>query len=98
MSDCHYLKYNNDYLIYCNIKSNELEYFNYYEEGISEIPMVYTKFCGYKESTNLNVYRLDEDFSPIFYINKLYGNITKPRRIFRNKYCFKGIFQRKYYW
>ena len=71
LSDCHYLKYNNDYLIYCNIKSNELEYFNYYEEGIGEIPMVYTKFCGYKETTNLNAYRLDEDFSPIFYINKL---------------------------
>ena len=71
LSDCHYFKYNNDYLIYCNIKSNELEYFNYYEEIISEIPMVYTKFCGYKETTNLNVYRLDKDVSPVFYINKL---------------------------
>ena len=71
LSDCQYFKFNNDYLIYCNIKNNELEYFNYYEDGISEIPMVYSKFCGYKETTNLNVYRLDEDFSPIFYINKL---------------------------
>ena len=71
LSDCQYFDYNSDFFIYCNIKNNELEYFQYYEEGISETPMVYSKFCGYKESTNLNVYRLDNSVSPIFYINKL---------------------------
>ena len=47
LSDCDYIKYSkNDYLINCNIKNNELEYFKYYEKEIIEEPILYSKFCG----------------------------------------------------
>ena len=71
LENCGHYKIGSRYIIYCTINVNELEYFKYYENGIIEMPLFYSKYCGEKISTNLNVYRLDKNKYPVFYIDKL---------------------------
>ena len=47
LSDCH--KIDDIPFVYCEIKKNELNYFNYYSYPL-ENPIVYNMLCGYKQS------------------------------------------------
>ena len=69
LSDCQYLNLGGNDLIYCDIKQNELDYFQDIETGYS--PMYYDIFCGYKLLIFAFAYKLDTTKYPVFKIKKL---------------------------
>ena len=69
LSDRHYTNVGGNDLIYCDIKKNEVDYFQDYGSGYS--PMYYDIFCGHKLDIYAFAYKLDTTKYPIFKIKKL---------------------------
>ena len=74
LSDCHKLEYHGreaDYFVYCNIKKDEVSYFEDYAKKQSDYPMAHYYLCGGLMTTNTITYQLDKENYPIFRINSL---------------------------
>jgi C1A family cysteine protease len=74
LSDCRKLKYNGtlvDYFLYCNIKKDEVSYFEDYATKQTDYPMIYYYLCGGRVTTNTITYQLDKTNYPIFRIKSL---------------------------
>lgn len=71
--DCKQINFNDfyfygwkHYLVSCNIKKNELNYFDYsYKNGNNSL-MSYDRFCGRKFILNATIYLLDKSKYPLF--------------------------------
>ena len=68
LSNCHYTNVGGNDLIYCDIKKNEVDYFQDYASGYSS--MYYDIICGYKLDIYAFAYKLDTTKYPIFKIKK----------------------------
>ena len=73
LSDCQKLKYNGseyEYFVYCNIKKDEVAYFENLNKQ-SDNPMFYLFLCGGAFTTETIAYQLDKTKYPIFRIKSL---------------------------
>ena len=74
LSDCHIVQINlngeNLEWVYCNIKKDEIDYFDDFSEQ-SDSPLLYNIFCGYKEITGTIANKLDKSKFPVFKIKSL---------------------------
>ena len=76
LRDCRKLKYNDnlfdyDYFVYCNIKKDEISYFEDYATKQTDYPMIYYYLCGGRVTTDTITYQLDKTNYPIFRIESL---------------------------
>ena len=76
LRDCRKLKYNDnlfdyDYFVYCNIKKDEISYFEDYATKQTDYPMIYYYLCGGRVTTSTITYQLDKTNYPIFRIESL---------------------------
>ena len=75
LSDCRKLiiheKAENHNLIICDLKKDEIDYFDEYKEENNN-SIVYDTLCGKKQSTDTYVYKLDKEKYPVFKIKKIY--------------------------
>ena len=74
LKDCKPLKINNnvlglEYILYCNINSDELNYFEN-SKNKSYYYLTYDVLCGGRETINAIVYKLDKEKYPVFRIKK----------------------------
>ena len=60
-------------LIICQLKENEINYFDEYKDKNSN-SMVYNILCGQKKEANNYVYKLDKTKHPVFNFKKVYLN------------------------
>ena len=70
LSSCEYINLGGIELVNCNIKQNEVDYFDSVNE-LSYTPLVNTILCGYKEEIPVIVYKLDKTKYPVFKIKSL---------------------------
>ena len=78
LSDCHKIQFQDEEgteAIYCNIKKDELNYFD--DKESSDTPIVYDVFCGYKYPTYTFVYKLNKIYYPVYRFKKIYIPETK---------------------
>ena len=77
LSDCHRLiikeETENIRLIVCDLKENEINYFEEYN-GKNANSMVYNVLCGQKKEANNYVYKLVKTKNPVFNIKKVHVN------------------------
>ena len=81
LEDCHQLEvknidyflqnYPNYYIVYCNIKEKELDYFNYSYSIFSTPKMAYDNNCGVKKELEVTIYKLDKNKYPLIRVKKL---------------------------
>ena len=74
LSDCRKLKYNGsltEYFVYCNIKKDEVSYFEDYATKQTDYPMIYYYLCGGRITTDTITYQLDKTNYPVFRIKSL---------------------------
>ena len=72
LNDCHYTPINNSEfnILYCDIKKDEIDYFE--DKVVSDSPVIYDTWCGYKETTETIVYKLDKTKYPVFRFKNIY--------------------------
>ena len=78
LSDCHKIQFEDEEgteAIYCNIKKDELNYFD--DKESSDTPIVYDVLCGYKYPTYTIVYKLNKIYYPVYRFKKIYLPKTK---------------------
>ena len=83
LSDCkRKILYNqnsgNQNLIICELKSNEIDYFDNYSES-KKNSLLYDIYCGYKEKANIYAYKYDKEQYPLFRIEKV--NLEKTKKL-----------------
>ena len=69
LSDCNYFALDGNEYVYCNIKQDEVDYFDNYT-SISN-PLAYNVLCGVKEEIGVFVLKLDTTKYPIFRVKSL---------------------------
>ena len=69
LSDCNYFDLDGNEYVYCNIKQDEVDYFDNYT-SISN-PLAYNVLCGVKEEIGVFVLKLDTTKYPIFRVKSL---------------------------
>ena len=70
LSDCKFIDIEivkDNYLIYCKIKQNEINYFEY----DNNLPLAYDILCGHKERTDVIVHKLDKSKYPLFRVKQI---------------------------
>ena len=79
---------NDKYIIYCNINSNEVDYFNNSANIIDDSYLEYDVLCGSRETIEAIVYKLDKTKYPLFRIKQFVLNdkeyITGPFKLIAN--------------
>jgi hypothetical protein len=69
LSGCKYVYLGGNDLVYCDIKQNEVDYFDDMSSYAFD-PMLYDILCGYKLDIFAFVYKLDTTKYPVFKIKK----------------------------
>ena len=70
LSDCKFIDIEivkDYYLIYCKIKQNEINYFEY----DNNLPLAYDILCGHKERMDAIVHKLDKSKYPVFRVKQI---------------------------
>ena len=72
LSDCHTIELNLESWVYCNLKEEEINYFeDFAAEDATKNPMVYNALCGNKQNTYTRVYKLNKNYFPVFKVDSL---------------------------
>ena len=71
LSDCHKIELNDESWVYCNLKEEEINYFEDFSGDTTDSPMVYDRLCGYKQNTFTIVYKLNKAYFPVFNVDSL---------------------------
>lgn len=83
LSDCHKIELHLESWVYCNLKEEEINYFeDFTADTTTDSPMVYDALCGNKQSTYTLVYKLNTNYFPIFKVDSL--TIPNKTKITKN--------------
>ena len=70
LRDCDYLEFEDIYFIYCDIKKDEIDYFEEMSTK-NDNPLAYSILCGYKEPIDVVAYKLDTSKYPIIKLKNM---------------------------
>ena len=83
LKNCQRLTFSKNTFVYCELDSDEIEYFNYPNQA-SDNPIVYKSHCG-KISSRTIAYRINKNEHPVFKVKRVYtkkgGIINKNMEI-----------------
>ena len=68
LKNCQRLTFSKNTFVYCELDSDEIEYFNYPNQA-SDNPIVYKSHCG-KISSRTIAYRINKNEHPVFKVKK----------------------------